>query len=140
MSDPLASQRLNLTLARPGGEGLISVSFHPIWIWVGGVLLLAFIALEVLAVVTYVKTVERLRDYSALMVEVDYLRSQNDKLRELDVELRDLLGFQQKMLQLAGIEPALRRDSEVGDNVYGLDVLDSLGTGIGPKLVFWPVM
>ena len=139
MSDPPASPRLHLTLARPGGKGLASVSFHPIWIWVGAILVLAFLALEVLAVVTYVKTVERLKDYSALMVEVDYLRSQNEKLKELDVELRDLLGFQQKMLQLAGIEPALRRDSEVGDNHYGLDVLDSLGSGIGPKLVFWPV-
>lgn len=139
MNDPPVRQRLTLTLTRPGGDALVSTSFHPIWLWVGAAFVVALFALETLAVATYVKTMERLRDYSELMVEVDYLRNQNAELGELEVELRDLLGFQQKMLQLAGIKPALRRDSEAGDNLYGLDVLDSLGNGIGPKLVFWPV-
>jgi murein DD-endopeptidase MepM/ murein hydrolase activator NlpD len=104
---------------------------------VGGFLAVGLIVLGILASVTYVRTVNPLQDYTSLMVEGDYLRSQNARLEELEAELEDLLDFQQKMLRLAGIEPALRRDSDVGDNSYGLGMLDSADTG--PKLLFWPV-
>jgi murein DD-endopeptidase MepM/ murein hydrolase activator NlpD len=73
------------------------------------------------------------------MVEVEYLRNQNTRLTELESELTELLDYQEKMLRLAGIEPALRRDGPDGDNSYELGALDSTGTGTGAELIFRPV-
>ena len=125
-----------LTIPRFRGKGSISVSIRPVWVWVTGLLLLGLLVLEVMAVATYVKATQRLRQYSAIMVEIEQLKDQNDRLVELGAELEDLIESQQKMLRLAGIEPALRRESGSGDNTYGLGVLDDHA---GPRLVFWPV-
>lgn len=127
---------MTITLARANGQRVAVVSMRPLWVWVGLGLMVGFLVLEGMAIAEYVKAMKRLQAYSSIMVEVDQLRVQNLRLGELETELTDLVDSQQKMLKLAGIEPALRRDTEVGDNIYGLGVLDDV---TGPKLVFWPV-
>ena len=93
-------------------------------------LVVGLFALEILGAVTYVKAMSRLRQYTEIMVEVDQLRDQNARLVELGAELEDLIESQQKMLRLAGIEPALRRESDAGDNTYRLGVLDDHACGV----------
>jgi murein DD-endopeptidase MepM/ murein hydrolase activator NlpD len=127
---------MTITLARADGRRVAVVSMRPLWVWVSLGLIVGFLVLEVMAVTTYIKAINRLEAYSSIMVEVEQLRVQNLRLRELETELSDLVDSQQKMLKLAGIEPALRRDGDAGDNTYGLGVLDDV---TGPKLVFWPV-
>jgi murein DD-endopeptidase MepM/ murein hydrolase activator NlpD len=122
-------ERFSLTVTRPGGRRLFGLRFTPLGVFLVCLALVALIAVEVLAVVSYIRTLDRLAAYSALMVEVNDLRRQNAKLLELDEELRDLLVYQQQMLRLAGIETALRRAPAVGDNTLGSGEPDSLGEG-----------
>lgn len=109
-------KRLSIVLVRPGGRAFLTLALHPGLAIVVVVLLAGLLVAEVVAVLSYVGSLRKLRSYSALMVEVDDLRRQNATLLELDKELRTLLVHQQRMLRLAGIETALRPDLETGDN------------------------
>jgi len=53
----------------------------------------------------YAQAMRRLHEYSALAVEVETLRRQNQAVKELESELRDLRALQEQMLHLAGIGP-----------------------------------
>jgi len=136
---PSAPRRLTVTLPRPAGSAkIITIKYSTIWVVAGA--LAGVLALTFLGTVAYLRSAERVRQAAALTVEVSYLRDQNDKLLELDGELRELIRFQERMLQLAGIDPALRRDASGGDNSYELGALDSTGMGNGRALVYWPVV
>lgn len=125
-----------MILPLPWNRGEVILSARPLWIWLSGLLLAGLLVLEVLAAITYIKAMQRLGRYGAIMVEVEQLRDQNARLEELGVELQALLEFQQKMLRLAGIDPALRREAGEGDNSYGSGVQNDHAH---PRLVFWPV-
>jgi len=134
-----APRRLTVTLPRSvGPPTVVSINYTKIWIVAGA--LAGVLALTSLGAVAYLRSAQRVRQAASLVVEVGYLRDQNDKLLELDGELRELVRFQEKMLQLAGIDPALRRDPSSGDNTYELGALDSTGMGDGRALVVRPVV
>jgi murein DD-endopeptidase MepM/ murein hydrolase activator NlpD len=102
-------------------------------------LLIAFLALEAWALVATMRVSRRVRSFATLSLEVEDLRRQNLRLKELDEELREILGFQQKMLRLAGIETALRRNPGLGDNFTELGLLGDPVLGNGNRLILWPV-
>lgn len=114
--NPDDPKRVSIVLVRPGGRPLATLGLNPVWATVVAVLLIGLLAAEVAAVVSYIRSLKKLRSYSALMVETDDLRRQNATILDLDKELRTLLVHQQRMLRLAGIETALRPDLEAGDN------------------------
>lgn len=137
--DAPAPRRVTLTVPRPSGTpATITISYTTLSILIG--VLAGILILTTVGTVAYLRSAERARQAASLMVEVTYLRDQNDKLLQLDGELRELIRFQEKMLQLAGIDPALRRDASAGDNSYELGALDSTGMGNGRALVYWPVV
>lgn len=140
MNEPTGpSHRLTLTFPRPGGPGkVVSLSYKTLWV-IGGALA-GLLVLTSLGAVAYLRSVDRIRQAASLTVEVSYLRDQNDKLLQLDGELRELIRFQEKMIRLAGIDPALRRDATSGDNTYQLGALDSTGMGDGGPLTVPPVV
>jgi len=107
--------------------------------WTLTLLLVGLIGLGIWGGWSVARALVRLNAYASLMVEVEYLRTQNTRLTQLESELTELLDYQEKMLRLAGIEPALRREGSEGDNSYELGALDSTGTGTGQELIFQPV-
>ena len=121
------TKNLQLRLLRRDGRPLLTFSFRPLWLWIGILVVLGVLALETVAVITYLNTIQRLKRYTQVLVEVQDLRRQNAQLMELDAELRDLLASQQKMLRLAGIETALRNDGDGGDNFLEGGEPDSAG-------------
>jgi murein DD-endopeptidase MepM/ murein hydrolase activator NlpD len=90
----------------------------------------ALLAAAVYATITYVNTMKRVREYSALLVEVDYLRRQNAVLGELEGELRQLIDYQEQMLRLAGIRPGMGLDQGADDV--------SEGEPVGSPALRWP--
>jgi murein DD-endopeptidase MepM/ murein hydrolase activator NlpD len=139
MTDAPDPHRLTLTWRRHGGKSPVILSFRPRWLWTGGLLLAVFLGLEGWALVTAARTSRRVRSLTGLSIEVDDLRRQNLRLRELDADLREILGFQQKMLRLAGIETALRRNPGLGDNFSELGTFDRPVLGGANRLILWPV-
>jgi murein DD-endopeptidase MepM/ murein hydrolase activator NlpD len=107
------------------------------WIALAAAGVLALLAGLVLAVVTYLRTIERLESYAALSVSIEDLRRKNERLSDLETELQELLLFQDRIMNLAGVESALRPGPGAGDNKGGLFDPDSTG-GTGLLLV-WPV-
>lgn len=105
----------------------MALAFRPVWFWVLTLLVVGVLAVETVAVVTYLNTIKRLRMYTQVLVEVQALRRQNAEIMSLDTELRDLLAYQQKMLRLAGIETALRKEGPGGDNFLEGGEPDSAG-------------
>lgn len=122
---------------RGGGDGPPrTVSGSLVWFAVLG----AFVVLWVVGVVHTVRTYAVARAqaerYADLSLEVESLRLQNQRLRVLESELKELRDLQQQMLRLAGIETAL------GVDLQSLETLraaleDSMRTGeVG---FIWPV-
>ena len=132
-----SSRRLTVYISYNSGRHPIVLSLHWPWVFLLGVIAAALLAAGVLAASTYTKTMHRLRDYSGLAEQVSTLKSQNERLQDLENELHEMLVFQERMLHLAGVERALRADLQAGDNNGGSFGPDSTnGSGI---LLVWPV-
>lgn len=86
--------------------------------WLAGAILILIVLIGsgVYAAVTYVKAVQRLREYSALQLEVEELRRRNQTIAELESELLRLRDLQEQMLNLAGIKPALGLEKDFDEN------------------------
>lgn len=74
--------------------------------------------------------------YADLVVETESLRIQNQRLRVLETELKELRDLQTRMLRLAGIETALGVDLESME-MLRTAIDDSLGSVTGGFI--WPV-
>jgi len=127
VDDKRSPRKLQLRLSGTHGKTFLAFTFRPLWLWVLTFLVLAVLVVETVAVVSYINAIQRIRTYTQVLVEVQDLRRQNAQLMELDTELRDLLAYQQKMLRLAGIETALRKDPRGGDNFLEGEEPDSAG-------------
>jgi murein DD-endopeptidase MepM/ murein hydrolase activator NlpD len=129
--------RITVTIAAGEDKPPMVMTLRRPWIALVAAGILALLAGIVLAVVTYLRTIERLENYAALSVQVDDLRHQNERLSDLETELQELLLFQDRIMNLAGVESALRPGPDSGDNRGGLFDPDSTwGTGL---LLVWPV-
>jgi murein DD-endopeptidase MepM/ murein hydrolase activator NlpD len=139
-SEPSEHRHISLEISLPGRDRPIALSVAPVWAWMAGVLLLALLSAGVVAVVTYVEAMNRLKDYTSLEVEVEALRRQNAAVKELEQELSQLRELQRQMLHLAGIQPALGVSDSLAENLPGgEDANGALGPGSGDVLVFWPL-
>ena len=132
-----SSRRLTIYISPDSQRQPIVLSLDWPWVFLLGIIAAALLAAGVLAASTYLKTMHRLKDYSGLAEQVATLKSQNERLQDLETELHEMLIFQERMLHLAGVERALRADPQAGDNTGGSFGPDSTnGSGI---LLVWPV-
>jgi len=132
-----SSRRLTIYISADSRRQPIVLSLHWPWVFLLGVIAAALLATGILAASTYMRTMNRLKDYAGLAEQVTTLRSQNERLQDLENELHEMLVFQERMLHLAGVERALRADLQAGDNNGGSFGPDSTnGSGI---LLVWPV-
>ena len=137
---PPEHRHISLEITLPGRGRPIALSVAPIWAWLAGVLLVALLGAGVVAVVTYIEAMNRLKDYSSLEVEVEALRRQNAAVKELEQELTQLRELQRQMLHLAGIQPALGVSDSLAESLPGS--AGASGALSGPTadvLVFWPL-
>jgi len=135
-----AHRHISVEISLPGRGRPIALSVAPVWAWMAGILLLALLSAGVVAVVTYVEAMNRLKDYKSLEVEVEALRRQNAAVKELEQELGQLRELQRQMLHLAGIQPALGVSDSLAENLPGgEDANGALATPSGDVLVFWPL-
>jgi murein DD-endopeptidase MepM/ murein hydrolase activator NlpD len=125
-------RHIAIVIPRPHRESPLVLSVAPLWGWVLGLLVLSLLVAASAAVFTYARAMQRLRDYSALAVEVETLRRQNQTVQQLEDELKELRALQQRMLHLAGIRTALG----VGAPPPDMPGTDPIGEA---KLFFWPV-
>ena len=132
--DASHANHISVIIPRSGGRKPVVLSVGRAWVWVGTILILALLAAAAVAVMTYARTMRRLHDYSTLAVEVETLRRQNQAVKELESELKDLRELQQQMLHLAGIRPALGTEGE-----EAADLPMDEGGEAAPILIFWPV-
>ncbi len=112
---------VDVVVAGRGGTRT-TVTLSRTWIVLAAVLLVTVIAAGSLAAVTYVRATQRLQAYSRLLIEVETLRRQNQALANLEHELRTLRDQQERMLELAGIKPALGFPSDL-DGSLGADLV-----------------
>ncbi len=131
------SRHITVVINLPRRPRPVVLSMAAGWAWVGGLLLVALLGAGVVAVVTYVSAMNRLKDYRSLSVEVETLRRQNAAVKELEGELTQLRELQQQMLHLAGIPAALEAADSLGTRLPGSEAL-ARGTA-GDVLVFWPL-
>jgi len=132
-----SSRRLTIYISTNSQSKPLVLSLHWPWVFLLGVIAAALLAAGALAVSTYIRTMHHLQDYAGLADQVTTLRSQNERLQDLENELHEMLTFQERMLHLAGVERALRDDLQSGDNNGGSFGPDSTnGSGI---LLVWPV-
>ncbi len=127
---------ISIVIPRSRGRKPVVLSVARAWAWVATLLFMGLLGAAVVAVVTYAQAMRRLHEYSALAVEVETLRRQNQAVKELESELKDLRALQQQMLHLAGIRPALGTDGGLTSELPGSG---RAFDGDAPKLVFWPV-
>ncbi len=132
-----SAPHVTISIPRGGGHSPITLGFAPIWLWIGGLLVVALLAAGAAAAVTYVQAMGKLREYSTLAVEVETLRKQNQAVKELETELKDLRGLQQQMLHLAGIQAAMGNRDTLSGGLPGA-APESLGADAG-ELLFWPL-
>ncbi len=130
------ANHISIVIPRSRGRKPVVLSVARAWAWVATLLFIGLLGAAVVAVVTYAQAMRRLHAYSALAVEVETLRRQNQAVKELESELKDLRALQQQMLHLAGIRPALGTDGSISSELPGMGrALD----GDSSMLVFWPV-
>ena len=132
-----SSRRLTIYISPNSQKPPIVLSLHWPWVFLLAFTAAALLAAGILAASTYIRTMHRLKDYAGLAEQVTTLRTQNERLQDLENELHEMLVFQERMLHLAGVERALRADLQAGDNNGGSFGPDSTsGSGI---LLVWPV-
>ena len=129
------ANHISIVVPRSRGRRPVVMSVAKAWAWVATLLFIGLLGAAVVAVVTYAQAMRRLDEYSALAVEVETLRRQNQAVKELESELKDLRALQQQMLHLAGIRPALGTDGDISSELPGGRAFD----GDSSRLVFWPV-
>lgn len=127
---------ISIVIPRSRGRKPVVLSVARAWAWVATLLFVGLLGAAVVAVVTYAQAMRRLHEYSALAVEVETLRRQNQAVKDLESELKDLRALQQQMLHLAGIRPGLGTEGNIAPEPPGLG---HAFDGDSSRLVFWPV-